>query len=82
MFTNVDFAWTFDCVRDTTCQHLPQIGEPPESGIWYVHHMEKTNHFSVAPFWFGSQTQREFWKETGQWLRQIDVLRSEKHHEK
>ncbi len=71
-------------IRNTTCQHLLERHEgmhsyvdcerplTPEAGVWYVHHLERTNHFSLAPIWFGSQAQQQFWNEMGQWLRQID----------
>ena len=50
----------------------------PEAGVWHVHHLDGANHFTVAPIWFGSQIQKEFWQEMGKWLRQVDVMWSER----
>ncbi|KAF8898972.1 hypothetical protein BD779DRAFT_50376 [Infundibulicybe gibba] len=41
-------------------------------GIWNVHEIENASHISVAPIWF-SNPQKEYWRDLGQWLKDIDM---------
>ncbi|KAJ8487302.1 hypothetical protein ONZ51_g4268 [Trametes cubensis] len=75
----------FEC-RSTRCKHYSHsdnilegfetksyIHSPPEAGVWNVHHLSNTHHFSVVPFWLGTQSQKAFWLDLGHWLRAIDA---------
>ena len=46
--------------------------ETPDAGVWHVHHLENAHHFSIAPFWLATESQKAFWTDLGHWLRAID----------
>ncbi|KAI1788803.1 alpha/beta-hydrolase [Ganoderma leucocontextum] len=76
----------YDC-KYTRCMHFShaesildsdgtsdqsRYDESPEAGIWHVHHLENTHHFSIAPIWLATQSQKAFWTDLGHWLRAIE----------
>lgn len=69
--------------KQTVCQHLkhgditviPSDDEPrviPEGGKWYVYELLEAHHGTIAPRWRDTPRQRGFWKELGQYLRDVD----------
>lgn len=46
--------------------------ESPEAGVWHVHHLENTHHFSIVPIWLATESQKAFWTDLGHWLRAIE----------
>ncbi|THH33439.1 hypothetical protein EUX98_g795 [Antrodiella citrinella] len=70
------------CKR-TVCEHFKHditatpSEEPrkrPEAGKWHVYELHETHHGTIAPTWRDSPRQRGFWKELGEYLRDIDDL--------
>ncbi|TBU63809.1 alpha/beta-hydrolase [Dichomitus squalens] len=49
--------------------------EPPVGGVWHVHHLENAHHFSIAPVWLATESQKAFWTDLGHWLRAVDHAR-------
>lgn len=41
-------------------------------GIWNVCHIPDSTHVSLMPLWLGTQRQKEFWVEIGEWLERVD----------
>lgn len=41
-------------------------------GIWNVCHIPDSTHMSLMPLWLGTQRQKEFWIEIGEWLDCVD----------
>ena len=44
-------------------------------GIWNVCHIPDSTHVSLMPLWLGTQRQKEFWIEVGEWLERVDDAR-------
>ncbi|TCD68104.1 hypothetical protein EIP91_011557 [Steccherinum ochraceum] len=44
----------------------------PEAGKWHVYELRESHHGTIAPTWRDTPRQRGFWKELGQWLRDVD----------
>ncbi|KII94120.1 hypothetical protein PLICRDRAFT_695164 [Plicaturopsis crispa FD-325 SS-3] len=74
----------FSC-SNTSCRHLEatmpphsqaeKLGEfTPRPAVWEVHHHDDANHTSLVSFWVGSEQQKKFWEDLGQWLRDVDYL--------
>ncbi|KAI0778326.1 alpha/beta-hydrolase [Trametes elegans] len=73
----------FEC-KSTRCRHFShgdnildqskssRYDRSPDAGIWHVHHLAESHHFSIVPFWFGTQNQKAFWLDIGHWLRAVD----------
>ncbi|TFY80308.1 hypothetical protein EWM64_g3703 [Hericium alpestre] len=78
----------FDCSR-TRCRHYtrdplgtqskngPMEKDAPreliEPGMWHVHRLDQAHHVSIMPVWLGSQRQKDFWGDFGNWLRKVDA---------
>src|ERR1700733_3567048 len=46
-------------------------------GIWNVCHIPDSTHVSLMPLWVGTQRQKEFWIEIGEWLERVDDARED-----
>lgn len=46
-------------------------------GIWNVCHIPDSTHMSLMPLWLGTQRQKEFWIEIGEWLERVDEARED-----
>jgi len=46
-------------------------------GIWNVCHIPESTHVSLMPLWIGTQRQKEFWIEIGEWLERVDDARED-----
>lgn len=46
-----------------------------QPGIWNVCHIPDSTHVSLMPLWLGTQRQKEFWVEIGEWLDVVDQER-------
>lgn len=46
-------------------------------GIWNVCHIPDSTHMSLMPLWLGTQRQKEFWIEIGEWLERMDEARED-----
>ena len=62
-----------DDILDGSEQRLYE--DPPDAGIWHVHHLHDAHHVSIVPLWLGTPDQKAFWRDLGHWLRAIDCVR-------
>lgn len=46
-------------------------------GIWNVCHTANSTHLSLMPIWLGTQKQKEFWIDLGEWLARVDDARED-----
>lgn len=44
-------------------------------GVWNVVHVPESTHVSLMPMWLGTQRQKEFWVEIGEWFEVVDAAR-------
>lgn len=44
-------------------------------GVWNVCHIADSTHVSMMPVWMGTQRQKEFWVEIGEWFEVVDAIR-------
>ncbi|EIN14006.1 alpha/beta-hydrolase [Punctularia strigosozonata HHB-11173 SS5] len=75
----------FGC-RESRCHHCPLSGyaSPNEGhrkhlvgpGIWDVHALDNCDHFSLVPLWMATAKQKQFWRDVGAWLVDIDDRRA------
>lgn len=63
-------------ISSARCQHHA-FGDPRppqyERGIWHVYDLEQGHHASILPLWLGTQRQKQFWTDIGDWMSFIDA---------
>ncbi|KAF7981138.1 hypothetical protein HWV62_34883 [Athelia sp. TMB] len=53
----------------------------PVPGMWHVYTLDDANHCSISPQWMGTQRQKGFWEDMGQWLANVEAHRAKRSSE-
>ncbi|KAF8310029.1 alpha/beta-hydrolase [Clavulina sp. PMI_390] len=71
-----------ECWPGVRCIHHDRdVADEPDivirlgEGRTKVEHLEKHHHLSIMPLWMGTDRQRAFWRELGEWLEDVDEAR-------